>query len=98
MSTASSLSFTHPGGSLSFQILGYGGGYTPTTTWGSPAVFDEGWGIDNLVITASDNQSVPAPLPLLGAASAYRFSRRLKARIRQGNQKRLVQIDTQVPV
>ena len=99
MSTASSLSFTHSGGPLSLSILGYGGGYTPTTTWGSnPTIWDEGWGIDNLVITASDNQSVPAPLPLLGAASAYRFSRRLKARIRQGNQKRLVQIDTQVPV
>jgi hypothetical protein len=90
MSTASSLSFTHPGGPLSFEILGYGGGYTPTTTWGSnPTIWDEGWGIDNLVITATNNQSVPAPLPLLGAASAYRFSRRLKARIRQGNQKKM---------
>ncbi len=90
MSTASSLSFTHPGGPLIFEILGYGGGYTPTTTWGSnPTIWDEGWGIDNLVITATTNQSVPAPLPLLGAASAYRFSRRLKARIRQGNQKKM---------
>jgi hypothetical protein len=96
MSTASSLSFTHPGGPLSLSILGYGGGYTPTTTWGSnPTIWDEGWGIDNLVITANNNESVPAPLPLLGAASAYRFSRRLKARIRQGNQQKMAQIDTQ---
>ena len=99
MTTASSLSFTQLGGSLTFEILGYGGGYSPTVTWGSnPNIYDEGWGIDNLVITANNNQSVPAPLPLLGAVSAYRFSRRLKARIRQGNQRRMAQIDTQAPL
>jgi hypothetical protein len=99
MSTASSLSFIHPGGPLTLEILGYGGGYTPTVTWGSnPTIYDEGWGIDNLVITSANNQSVPAPLPLLGAASAYRFSRRLKGRIRRGNQQKIAKIDSQASV
>jgi len=44
--------------------------------------------------TSNSKQSVPAPLPLFGAASAYRFSRRLKDRIRRGNQQRVAQIDT----
>jgi len=98
MSTASSLSFNHPGGPLTLEILGYGGGYTPTVTWPPNGVYDEGWGIDNLVITATNNQSVPAPLPLLGAASAYRFSRRLKGRIRRGNQQKISKVDAQASV
>jgi microcystin-dependent protein len=54
MSTAPSLTFIHPGGPLSFAIQGYGGGYEPTTTWGeNPTIWDEGWGIDNLVVTVS---------------------------------------------
>ena len=58
-------------------------------------VDDVVWGIDNFVIKSNSNQSVPAPLPLLGAASAYRFSRRLKGRIRRANQQKMAQIDTQ---
>jgi hypothetical protein len=50
MSTASSLSFNHPGGPLSFAIQGYGGGYDPTVSYGEN-FWDEGWGIDNLVVT-----------------------------------------------
>ncbi len=96
MSTASSLSFNHPGGPLTLEILGYGGDYTPTVM--SNGLYDEGWGIDNLVITSANNQSVPAPLPLLGAASAYRFSRRLKGRIRRGNRQKIAKIDTQASV
>jgi hypothetical protein len=64
----------------------------------SNGLYDEGWGIDNLVITSANNQSVPAPLPLLGAASAYRFSRRLKGRIRRGNRQNIAKIDTQASV
>ena len=52
MSTASSLSFNHAGGSLSFAIQGYGGGYDPTVSYGEN-FWDEGWGIDNLVVTIS---------------------------------------------
>jgi hypothetical protein len=52
MSTAPSLSFTHLGGLFSFGIQGYGDGYTPTLSYGE-AYWDEGWGIDNLVITIS---------------------------------------------
>ena len=62
MTTASSLSFTQLGGSLIFEILGYGGGYSPTVTWGSnPNIYDEGWGIDNLVITAIQTRDQTTP-------------------------------------
>ena len=97
MATAASLSFNHPGGTLTFQILGYGGGYTPNVTWPNgpntppqpvpTAQWDEGWGIDNLVIRTRGSEDVPAPLPLLGAASAYGFSRRLRRRIGQATAK-----------
>jgi hypothetical protein len=96
MATAAALlSIPHTLPSLTLEILGYGGGYTPNVTWPSgpnlppmpvpPEIWDEGWGIDSLSITAR----VPGPLPVLGAASAFGFSRKLRKRISQSKGARL---------
>lgn len=87
MATAPALTIPHTGSTLKLEILGYGPSYSADVTWppgGSgpaqpvpPAVWDEGWGMDSLSIS----YRVPGPLPLLGAASAFAFSRKLRSRI-----------------
>jgi len=87
MGAAPALTIPHTGSTLKLEIMGYGSGYSADVTWppgGSgpaqpvpPAVWDEGWGIDSLSIS----YRVPGPLPVLGAASAFAFSRKLRRRI-----------------
>ena len=45
---------------------------------GSPAAFAT---VDDLVLGQAAPASVPGPLPLIGAATAFGFSRRLRSRI-----------------
>jgi hypothetical protein len=67
------LSIPHSASTLSLAIHAYGAGWQ--------AGNDEAWGIDALSITyepAVQPNAVPGPLPMLGAASALRFSRKIR--------------------
>ena len=70
------LSIPHSASSLSLAINTYGAGWQ--------GGLDEAWGLDALSITyepTGQPSPVPGPLPLLGAASAFRFSRKIRRRL-----------------
>lgn len=70
MASSAALTFPHTANTLSLSLGAYGAGWQGGS--------DEAWGIDSLRITYAP---VPGPLPLLGAASAFGFSRQLRRRV-----------------
>lgn len=59
--------------------------FGPTSTYGSPPTSEA---YSYAVATRIPATSVPAPLPLLGAAAAFRCSRRLRKRLKQAGPSR----------
>lgn len=75
MSADPALSFAHSASSLTLAITAYGNGWQGFS--------DEGWGFDNIAIRytpADPTDTVPGPLPAVGLAAAFGFSRRLRHR------------------
>ncbi len=76
MSGDPALSFAHSASSLSLSITAYGNGWQGGS--------GEGWGFDNIAIRytpADPNDSVPGPLPAVGLAAAFGYTRRLRRRV-----------------
>lgn len=76
MSSDPALSFAHTASTLNLAITAYGDGWQ--------GFADEGWGFDAITIRytpADPGASVPGPLPAVGLAAAFGFSRRLRRRV-----------------
>ena len=84
----SDLIIPHTASSLTLEVRMYGAGIQGYA-FGTPLP-DEGWGLDNLLIsyglgsptnTAQGSASAPGPLPILGAGAAFGLSRRVRNRL-----------------
>ncbi len=70
MASSPALTVPHTASTVSIVLSAYGSGWQ--------GLADEAWGVDAFSIT---DQPVPGPLPALGAASAFPFSRKLRRRL-----------------
>jgi hypothetical protein len=84
-------SFTNPSATTTLQWQEFSIDFTPTSTIENIAFFNGNspnnfsGGLDNITLDLADvpgPPSVPGPLPLLGVGSAFRYSRRLRTRIK----------------
>jgi hypothetical protein len=84
----SNLIIPHNSSSLTLEVRMYGAG-VQGYDFGTPLP-DEGWGLDNLLISyglgnganpVQGSASAPGPLPILGAGAAFGLSRRVRNRL-----------------